>query len=164
MERLHHTIEPVFDASSKILILGTFPSVKSREGQFFYHHPQNRFWKVLAVLLQEELPQSVEEKKQFLHRNHIAVWDVVSSCEVSGSSDSSIKNVVPNDLAGMLSKLSIQKLYANGAKAYLLYQKYCQKELNRDIIKLPSTSPANAIYQLDRLLLEWKQILKTLEK
>ena len=109
-----HPIPPVFDADSRILILGSFPSVKSRESCFFYGHPQNRFWKLLARLRKEDIPSSVEEKKAFLLRNHIAVWDTIHSCSIEGSSDSSIRDVIPNDLASILDHASIQAIYTNG--------------------------------------------------
>lgn len=159
METVYHTIEPVFNKKSKILILGTFPSVKSREGNFFYHHPQNRFWKVLSALLEEELPDSIVQKKQMLLKHRIAVWDVIHSCEIVGSSDSSIKNVIPNDLDRILRVAPIQKIYANGTKAYNLFHKYNTSEWKHDMIKLPSTSPANAGYRMEQLLCEWAQIL-----
>lgn len=155
-----HTFGPVYNKESKILILGSFPSVKSREGGFYYHHPQNRFWKVISSLYGEETPCSLEEKKAILLRNHIAIWDVIDRCDIEGSSDSSIKNVVPADIAGLLKKTSIQKIYANGNKAYELYQKYCFPVTKHDIIKLPSTSPANAAWTFERLCEEWKQIME----
>lgn len=151
-----HNIEPVFDKNSKILILGSFPSVKSREQQFFYGHPQNRFWRVISSLTDEELPQTIEEKRTLLLRNNIAVWDVIKLCDITGSSDSSITNVVPNDIYKILNNANIKAIYANGDKAYSLFKKY-YKEL--DIIKLPSTSPANAQYSLERLIDEWKLII-----
>lgn len=135
--------------------MGSFPSVKSREGEFFYHHPQNRFWKVISGLYQENLPTSIEEKKQLLLQHGIAVWDVIQSCEITGSSDLSIRNVIPNDITFILKQLDIKLLAANGATAYRLYMKYIYPITGRDIIKLPSTSPANAGFSLDRLLEEW---------
>lgn len=155
MNTVTHEIPPVFDAHSKILILGSFPSVKSREGRFFYHHPQNRFWKLLAALFGEAVPQTIEEKKAFLLRNHIAVWDVTASCEIDGSSDSSIRNVVPNDINRILQSADIAHIYANGATAFRLYQKYCLPSTRRSAVRLPSTSPANAAYSLERLIAEW---------
>ncbi|WP_455715119.1 DNA-deoxyinosine glycosylase [Anaerosporobacter sp.] len=155
-----HPIQPIYNEDSKILILGTFPSVKSREGQFFYHHPQNRFWKVLAAVCNTDLPSSIEEKKQFLLENRIAVWDVIQSCEIVGSSDSSIKNVVPNDLSLILDQSKVKHIFANGNKSYELYNRYCLSVINRDIIKLPSTSPANASFSLERLIEAWKIIVE----
>ena len=159
MEHVIHQIPPVFSHQSEILILGSFPSVKSREAQFFYHHPQNRFWKVLASLTQDSLPQTIEEKKIFLLKHHIALWDVIASCDIQGSSDSSIKNAVPNDFSGILKAAPIRRIYTNGGTAYKLYKKYCEPETGYPAVKLPSTSPANASYSLERLLKAWKVIL-----
>lgn len=124
METVTHPIPPLFDASSRILILGSFPSVKSREGLFFYHHPQNRFWKVLAGVLEEPVPGSIEEKKIFLLKHRIALWDVIASCTIEGSSDSTIKNVVPNDLSGILSAADISRIFCNGGASFQYYKKY----------------------------------------
>ena len=151
-----HNIPPIFDKNSEILILGSFPSVKSRETGFFYGHPQNRFWRVLAALKNEETPQSIEEKKKFLLRNRVAVWDVIKSCDITGSSDSSIRNVIPNDISSILSASKIERIFTNGGTAYRLYRKY----IGNDAIPLPSTSPANAAYSLDRLINEWSVILR----
>lgn len=158
MEHVIHQIKPIFNSSSEILILGSFPSVKSREGQFFYHHPQNRFWKVLSAIFQETVPETIEQKKIFLLKNHIAVWDVIASCDIQGSSDSSIKNAVPNDFSNILNTAPIRQIYTNGGTAYNLYTKYCESSTNRPAIKLPSTSPANASFSLARLIQEWKII------
>ena len=119
-DRVNHEIPPVYDETSRVLILGSFPSVKSREGHFFYHHPQNRFWRLLAALFGGEPPASIEEKRAFLLRNHIAVWDVIASCEITGSSDSSIKNVVPNDLNRILDAADIRQIFCNGATSFNL--------------------------------------------
>ena len=151
-----HNISPVFDKNSKILILGSFPSVKSRETEFFYGHPQNRFWKVASALMNEPSPQTIEEKRNFLLRNNIAVWDVIQSCDIQGSSDSSIKNVIPNDISKITSVANIKQIYTNGATAHKLYEKY----IGNDAIKLPSTSPANAAYSLERLIEEWQKLIK----
>lgn len=156
--RLVHSVLPIYNEESKILILGTFPSVKSREGEFFYHHPQNRFWKVISAIYDEELPESIEDKKQLLLRNHIALWDVVQSCEITGSADSTIRNVIPHDISPILQEADIQRIYANGNTAYSLYKRYIYDKVHRDIIKLPSTSPANASFSLERLIDEWKCI------
>jgi len=154
-QHVEHTFEPVYDENSEILILGTFPSVKSRENNFYYGHPQNRFWKLIAGLTKEPVPEAIEEKKALLLKHHIAIWDVVQSCDIIGSSDSSIKNVVPADIAKILKESSVQRIYANGDKAYRLYKKYCEKETGKKAEKLPSTSPANAIFTLDRLTESW---------
>lgn len=163
MQNLEHTFEPIFNTKSKILILGTFPSVKSREAGFYYYHPQNRFWKVLAALTKEALPVTIEEKKQLLLRNGIAIWDVIKSCDIEGSSDSSIRNVVPAQLDLILEQVDIQQIYANGGKAYELYQKYSYENTKREILKLPSTSPANAAYSLERLLEHWSCLKEYLD-
>ena len=158
MEKAKHEIPPVYDENSKILILGSFPSVKSRENHFFYHHPQNRFWRVLAALVGCDTPNSIEEKKEFLLKNNIAVWDVIASCEIEGSSDSSIKNVVVNDFSLIMDNANIKQIFCNGGKSFDLYKKYCQKTTNLKAIKLPSTSPANARFSLDKLIDEWSII------
>lgn len=162
MEHVEHTFEPVFDSASRILILGTFPSVKSREGNFYYHHPQNRFWKVLSGLLDEPLPAAVDEKKRMLLSRHIAVWDVIESCDIKGSSDSSIRNVVPADLARILDRAPVKQIYANGETAFKLYRKYCEESARMTAIRLPSTSPANAAWSLERLIQAWSVILENL--
>lgn len=158
MERVVHEITPIYDEKSKILILGSFPSVKSRESQFFYGHPQNRFWKVLAPIFNEEVPATVEEKKKLLIENHVAVWDVIASCNIESSSDSSIKDVIPNDLSCILNVADIQQIYCNGGTAHRLYEKYCEPVLGRTAIKLPSTSPANAAYRLEKLVEQWGRV------
>ena len=155
---LIHPIEPVFDKASKILILGSFPSVRSREAGFFYGHPQNRFWKVISSVFREQTPKTTEEKKAFLLKNHIAVWDVIRSCDIEGSSDSSIRNVVPNDLNVILGSADIKAIYVNGKTAYRYYQKYTEKITKRPAVCLPSTSPANASWTLERLTCEWRRI------
>ena len=155
METVTHPIPPLFDASSRILILGSFPSVKSREGLFFYHHPQNRFWKVLAGVLEEPVPGSIEEKKIFLLKHRIALWDVIASCTIEGSSDSTIKNVVPNDLSGILSAADISRIFCNGGASFQYYKKYQEPRTGRAAVRLPSTSPDNAAWSLDRLIRAW---------
>ena len=161
MTHVIHKIPPVYNKNSQILILGSFPSVKSREGRFFYHHKQNRFWKVLSTIVNDVLPETIDEKKDFLLKNHIAVWDVIASCDIEGSSDSSIKNAVPKDI---LKAAPIRKIYTNGGTAYKLYHKYCEKVTGIKAMKLPSTSPANASYSLDRLISEWKVIADQISK
>ncbi|NLO48966.1 MAG: DNA-deoxyinosine glycosylase [Clostridiales bacterium] len=156
--RKEHQFEPVFDKSSEILILGTFPSRASRQSGFYYGHPKNRFWRVLAEILGNPVPQTVLEKKTFLLENRIALWDVIQSCEIEGSSDSSIKNVIPNDLGQLLPLSRIGRIFANGKKAAALYKRYMLPHLGGDIIELPSTSPANARYTMDRLIDAWRCI------
>lgn len=155
-----HPFEPVFDNNSSILILGTFPSLKSRESGFFYGHPQNRFWKLIALLVgSNKIPQSLHEKKEILLRNKIAIWDIVYSCNIKGSSDTSIRNIIPNNLSKILEFSNIKQIYANGEKAYQIYMKYCYQNTKKDIIKLPSTSSANASYNLERLKAAWEKII-----
>ena len=164
-EHVRHEFEPIFNEKSRILILGTLPSVKSREQNFYYGHPQNRFWKVLARICEtEKVPESIEEKKIFLLEHQIAVWDVIAECDIIGSSDSSIKNVVPTDLNIILKNAPIQQIYGNGGKAYSLYQKYSYPKIQREMVKLPSTSPANAVWQIERLTESWRQICTFLNK
>lgn len=158
METVSHPILPVFNSESRILILGSFPSVKSREGRFFYHHPQNRFWKVLAAVFDASVPVSIEEKRAFLLYHHIAVWDVIASCTIEGSSDSSIRNVVPNDLSQILETAMIRQIYCNGAASHKYFKKYQEAPTGRTAIALPSTSPANASWSVERLLTKWSVI------
>jgi len=153
-----HPIAPVFDEDSEILILGSFPSVKSRESMFFYGHPQNRFWKVISAVYGHRLPETIEEKKALLLSEHIAVWDVIGSCEISGSSDSSIKNVTPNDISYILKKSRIKRIFVNGKTAQKYYDKFVKKSTGMDAIGLPSTSPANAMWSLEKLTEAWKTI------
>ena len=160
--RVEHTIEPVFDNNSRLLILGSFPSVRSREAGFYYAHPRNRFWHLLAELYDAPLPSTTEEKKSFLLRNGLALWDVIRSCEIKGSSDSSITEVVPNDLSVILKSCRITNIITNGNTAFKLYMRYQLEKTGIVPLKLPSTSPANASWSFDRLLGEWGNI-KTLE-
>lgn len=155
-----HTFEPIYNEHSKVLILGTFPSVKSREQQFYYGHPQNRFWKVIAAVTGSSLPEEIWEKKEMLLKAHIAIWDVIERCDIQGSSDSSIRNVKVNDIGGLLEKTKIQTIYGNGAKACELYDRYVKKTVGYPIHKLPSTSPANAACSLERLCEIWSVIRK----
>ena len=150
--REYHLIEPVYNKSSKILILGSFPSVKSREANFFYHHPQNRFWKILANIYNTELPETIIEKKEFLINQHIAVWDVIASCNIKGSSDSSISDVKVNDLIRIINGSAIKHIYTNGNLANKLYHQYFDDKIALPVTKLPSSSPANASYSLERLI------------
>ena len=153
-----HPIEPVFDENSRILILGSFPSVKSREVGFFYGHTQNRFWKVVATVFDTEVPDTIEKKRRFLLDYGIAVWDVISSCEISGSSDSSIRNVLPNDLSIILNKANIKQIFVNGKTAEKYYNKYVLPLIGRPAICLPSTSPANAAWSIEKLVKSWNVI------
>lgn len=153
-----HPIEPLYDEHSEVLILGSFPSVRSREQGFFYGHPQNRFWRVVAGVCGCAVPESIEQKKDFLLSNKIALWDVLASCEIKGSSDSSIKNAEPNDITEILKTANIRKIFVNGKTAEKYYNKYIKDSIGREAISLPSTSPANAAYTLDRLKSAWLQI------
>ncbi len=153
-----HPIEPFYDKNSKILILGSFPSVKSREMMFFYGHKQNRFWQVISKVFGETTPSTVEEKKILLKKHNLALWDVIKSCDIEGSSDSSIKNVIPNDLSIIVNFAKIEKIIVNGKTAEKFYNKYIKEKIGRDIICLPSTSPANATWKLDRLVDAWSII------
>lgn len=157
-EALIHPIPPTCDKDSRILILGSFPSPKSRESGYFYGHPQNRFWKVVAALFQEDVPTTVEEKHKLLLRNHIAAWDVIQSCSITGASDSSISDVVVNDLRPILEAAEIRQIFVNGKTAYKHYQKYTQPIIQREAICLPSTSPANAAWSLEKLIDAWEII------
>lgn len=152
-----HPLEPIFDEKSKILILGTFPSVKSRENNFYYGHPQNRFWKVISNICNEELPLSNDDKREMLLRNNIAVWDVIHSCDIEGSADSSIKNVIPNDIKSILEKTNIKAIFVNGKKSESLYKKYIENSIGIKAVCLPSTSPANASWSLEKLIEYWKE-------
>ena len=157
-QKIIHPIPPLYDKDSKILILGSFPSVKSREEAFFYGHKQNRFWKVLAALFQEPIPETIDEKKHLLLRHHIAIWDVIQSCDIKGSSDSSIKNVEPTELRKILDASNIKQIYTNGSKAGQLYKKYQLPLTGMEAVVLPSTSPANAAWSLERLCEAWRKI------
>ena len=153
-----HPIPPFYNSDSEILILGSFPSVKSRETGFFYGHPQNRFWKVVSAIFEEDIPQTVEEKKAFLLRNHIALWDVVASCDIEGSADATIRNVEPNDINKILTQADIHAIYVNGKTAFQYYTKYTRPVTNRSAVCLPSTSPANAAWNLELLTEAWQCI------
>lgn len=156
-----HPFPPLYNKDSKILILGSFPSVKSREQMFFYGHPQNRFWKVLSAVFNSKLPETIEEKKQFLLKHGIALWDVIASCEITGSSDSSIKNVKVNDLSIIFKEADIRQIFVNGRTAEKYFKKYTKDKIKRDALCLPSTSPANAAWSLDELCKKWS-VLKSI--
>ncbi len=153
-----HPFPPLYDSESEILILGSFPSVKSREQKFFYGHKQNRFWKVMAAVLETAVPETIEEKKKMLYRHHIALWDSIYSCDIIGSSDSSIKNAVPTDLGQIITGSKIRKIFCNGAASGICFKKYQEKELQITADILPSTSPANAVYSLEKLISIWRKI------
>ena len=155
MDNIIHPIPPFYDRDSTILILGSFPSVKSREQMFFYGHPQNRFWKVIAAVFDSSLPKTIPEKKKLLSDNRIALWDVIGSCDIEGSSDASIRNVVANDLSVILEGADIRKIIVNGRTAEKYYIRYTQNTTGIKAVCLPSTSPANAAWSVDRLIEEW---------
>lgn len=175
MKRITHPFPSFHDEKSTILILGSFPSVKSREQMFFYGHPQNRFWKVLAGVFDENfyaeenrlfaqsdiyVPQTIPEKKVFLAEHHLALWDVIAACDISGSADASIRNVVPNDLSEIIDNSPIEKIIVNGRTAEKYYKKYTEKIIGYRAICLPSTSPANAAWSVDKLIEEWGKCLR----
>lgn len=153
-----HPFEPFYREDSHILILGSFPSVKSREEKFFYGHPKNRFWKVLSNVFSCETPVSIAEKKAFLAAHNIALWDVLAACEIHASEDSSIKNAVVNDLTPILQAAPIQTVFVNGKTAHRYFARYLQPKLQREAVYLPSTSPANAAWSLERLVQAWSII------
>lgn len=153
-----HPIPPVYDSHSRILILGSFPSVKSREAMFFYGHPQNRFWKVVAAVFGENVPMTVPERRAFLLRNRIAAWDVIASCRITGSSDASIRDVTANDLRPILQEADIEQIYVNGKTAERMYRKYTEPITGRPCVCLPSTSPANAAWNMEKLIQAWDKI------
>ena len=158
LQHITHPIAPVYDSRSEILVLGSFPSVKSREMMFFYGHPQNRYWKVMAAVFEDAVPETVPERRAFLLRHHVAAWDVIGACGIRGSSDASIRDAVPNDLRLILETANIRQIYTNGQTAWKLFQKLTAPTLGRDSICLPSTSPANAAWSLERLIQAWKRI------
>lgn len=157
-QHITHPFPPLYDEDSTILILGSFPSVKSREQMFFYGHPQNRFWKVIAGVFKDEVPGTIEEKKVFLHKHHVALWDVIYSCDIIGSSDSSIKNAVPTDIREIIDKSHVTRVFTNGKTSGAMYEKYQKNLTGVQAITLPSTSPANAAFSVERLMESWKII------
>ncbi len=160
IENIKHPIPPFYDENSEILILGSFPSQKSREQMFFYGHSRNRFWKVLASVLNSQTPKTIDDKKSFLKIHHIALWDAIASCDIEGSSDSSIKNVVPNDIGIILENANIKMIFVNGKTAEKYFLKYQQNTVGRSAVCLPSTSPANAAWSFERLCEAWSVIAR----
>ena len=158
IKEVKHNLKPIYNKNSKILILGTMPSPKSREKSFYYSHPQNRFWKVLYKLFDENISNENSKRIEFLYKNNIALWDVLYSCKIEGASDSSIKEPIPNDINIILKEANIKAIFTTGKKAYELYQKYCFPKTKINAISLPSTSPANFKYSLDKLVEEYKII------
>ena len=153
-EEVVHPFAPVYDSESKVLILGSFPSIVSRKNAFYYGNPANRFWKVMEVLFEQE----IKDKKQFCLNHHIALWDVIGACSIQGSSDTSIRDVEPNDLSRILDSADIKQIFVNGKKAEAVYRKYTEKKIGIKAICLPSTSPANAAWTLDKLIEAWRRV------
>ncbi len=153
-----HPLKPLFQFDSKILILGSFPSVKTREYGFFYGHIRNRFWPLLERIFGVKLSRDIEERRTFLLQHNLAVYDVIYQCEIIGSSDSSIQNVIPADLSPIFKEASIKQVFCNGGTSYRYYKKYQEKKTGLKAIQLPSTSPANAGYSIDDLYDQWKVI------
>lgn len=153
-----HPFPPIFDSASRVLILGSFPSVKSREQQFFYGHPQNRFWRVTAQVFDCAVPQTIEQKRDFLLSHGLALWDVIERCDIEGSADNTIKNVKVNDLTRILTGADIRRIFVNGATAKKYYDRYTKPLIGREAICLPSTSPANAAWSVERLVQAWQVI------
>ncbi len=158
--KIIHQIPPIYEQNSKILILGTMPSPKSRENEIYYGHPQNRFWSVMAEILKSPFPENNADKINLLKSKNIALWDVLYSCDIEGASDSSIKNPVPNNIKSIIEKSQIKYIFTTGKKAFELYNKYCLEDTGIEAISLPSTSPANFRYSLKKLCDEYSQILK----
>ncbi len=154
-----HPFPPLYDENSRVLILGSFPSVKSREQNFFYGHPQNRFWRVMASVLSCRTPESIAEKKTMLLLHGIALWDSIARCSIEGSSDASIGDAAANDLTPILSSADIRQIFCNGQKSWQMYQKYIEPSTGRAAVCLPSTSPANASWSLERLTQAWSEQL-----
>ena len=158
--RVTHTFLPIYDEYSKVLILGSIPSIKSREVGFYFSHPKNRFWSTLASVYHVEIGNSIDEKITFLHEHHIALFDVIKSCDITSSSDSSIKNVIPNDISKILNKTQIKTIFTVGKKASQLYQKYLFPKTTIESICLPSTSPANCPKGIEEILFNSYQQIK----
>ena len=158
-ERVTHTLSPIYDATSRVLILGSMPSPKSRETGFYYGHPQNRFWRVMSYILNEPLPQTNDEKRSLLMRHHIALWDVLFSCDICGAADQSIQNPVANDLNRIIKAAPIGAIFATGRAAERYYNQLCRHTVGQNIIALPSTSAANCRYSFEKLAKSYEAIL-----
>ena len=159
-QRIFHPFAPLFNEASRILILGSFPSVRSREQNFYYGHPQNRFWKVIAALYHRETPVTVTEKKELILQNGLALWDSVASCTVTGSSDASIREVKANDLHRILDRCRIEQICCNGKTSWQYYEKLIRPQTGMEALCLPSTSPANARWTLPELTEAWSVIIR----
>lgn len=166
-QHIEHPLPPLYDEQSRILILGSFPSVKTREAAFFYGHPQNRFWKVMTYLLgqeQELRATQPEHASIVMKQHHIAMWDSIYSCDIIGSSDASIKNIVPTDLLPIVQQSKIKAVFTNGTASFKTYQKLHEASIGIRAVKLPSTSPANAAWSLERLVEAWQVVIETLKR
>ena len=159
LQTVVHTIPPLYDCHSRMLLLGSIPSPKSREIGFFYGHPQNRFWRVLAAVLGEEVPQTIEDKRAMCLKHHVALWDTIARCDIVGASDTSIRNAEPNDIGKLVRESEITRIFATGGKSAELYRKLIEPTLHIPITQLPSTSPANAAWSLERLIEAYRVIL-----
>ncbi len=155
---VEHPFDPLFSGESRVLILGSFPSVRSRAQGFFYGHPQNRFWKVLAAIFEEPVPVTVRQKRELILRNRLALWDSIARCEITGSSDASIRDVQPNDLRVILDRCPVRQIFCNGKKSQEMFDRYIRPVIEREAVCLPSTSPANAQWTLERLVQAWSVI------
>lgn len=162
MQHLTHIFGPVFDARSRVLILGSFPSAMSRAQQFYYGHPRNRFWPVIASVLGEPVPETVAERRAMVLRRGVALWDAIEECDIQGSSDASIRNAVPTDLSRILEVAPIRAIFVNGAAAARVYDRYQRPRTGREALRLPSTSPANAAWSLERLIEAWRAVMEFL--
>ena len=161
---VEHTIEPVFDAASRVLVLGTMPSPASRDAGFYYGHPRNRFWPVMAALFgAAEVPQGADARRAFALRHHVALWDVLARCAIHGAADASIADPVPNDLGRILGAAPIAAVFTTGAAAWNLYRKLCEPATGVPAVKLPSTSPANASWSLERLVEAYRPVREAAE-
>ena len=154
-----HEFPALYDRDSRVLLLGSIPSPKSREQGFYYGHPQNRFWKVLAAVLGESVPETIPQKKAMLKKHHIALWDVLESCTIVGASDTSIEDVVPNKISKLVQATHVERIFCTGATAHKLFQKYCAQDAGMDAEKLPSTSPANCAVSFEKLVEAYRKIL-----
>ena len=158
--RVTHEFPALYDRESQVLMLGSIPSPKSREMAFYYGHPQNRFWKVMAAVLGEDIPETIPQKKAMLKKHHIALWDVLDSCTIVGASDTSIEDPVVNNIGELVKKSKVSRIFCTGATAYNLYKKFCANDVGMEATKLPSTSPANCAVSLEKLVEAYKVILE----
>lgn len=158
-ERAVHPFAPVWDAQCRVLVLGSFPSVRSREVGFYYGHPQNRFWRVMERLFDQPVPPEPDGRRAYILSHGVALWDVLAACDITGSSDASIRRAVPNDIPALLARGGVERIFCNGQRAYALYMRYLDAACNLPVKALPSTSAANAAWSLERLTDAWRTIL-----